>query len=294
MTSVSGPARAALLCAGLVALAAAPAHADGVSWLSDYNTARTAAHDKKLPLFIDFSTENCTWCRKLEEVTFRDPAVARLLSGQFVALHIHVAAAGGKEAALADKLNISRYPTLVFADSEGHILAKQDGYLEPAEFLQQAQHILAGLQAGDGGVQQAAHSATPAAGDDGDRARRASQLLALARADYREQRFLGCLERCKTLKADYADRPEAAEAIRLETQIRNDPEELRLACDNLTDRLGEMYLDLADAFLRKDQPARAILCLEWVVQACPGTPQAETAKERLAKVKSPVARQPDH
>jgi hypothetical protein len=162
-----------------------------------------------------------------------------------------------------------------------------------AEFGKQLDHVLAGLQRADSGVQQAAHSVTPA-GDDGDRARRAGQLLALARADYREQRFLGCLERCKMLKADYADRPEAAEAIRLETQIRNDPDEMRLACDNLTDRLGEMYLDLADAFLRKDQPARAILCLEWVVQACPGTPQAETAKERLAKVKSPVARKPDH
>ena len=48
-----------------------------------------------------------------------------------------------------------------------------------------------------------------------------------------------------------------------------------------------MYIELADAFVLKDQPARAILCLEWVAQACPGTPQAETAKGRLARDQKP-------
>ena len=132
-------------------------------------------------------------------------------------------------------------------------------------------------------------TAPPADDAGAERARRAGQLLTLAQADLREQRILVCLDRCKTIKADYGDLPEASEAIRLETKIRTNPDELRLACDNLTDRLGAMYIDLADAFLQKDQPARAILCLEWVVQACPGTPQAETAKGKLAQIKSPAA-----
>ena len=76
----------------------------------------------------------------------------------------------------------------------------------------------------------------------------------------------------------------------MEDKIRTDPEVLRQACDNLTDRLGEMYLELADGFLRKEQPQKAALCLEWVVQACPGTPQAEAAKGRLAQIHERAAR----
>ena len=54
--------------------------------------------------------------------------------------------------------------------------------------------------------------------------------------------------------------PQAAEASKLEATICGDPDQLRLACDGLTDRLGEMYLDLADAFQRKDQP-RGLFCV---------------------------------
>ncbi len=281
MTLASRPSRAALLCAVLIALAAAPVRAQGVSWFTDYNAARRAAADKKLPLFVDFSTKDCSWCRKLESTTFRDPAVVQVLSQRFIALHVDAE----KEAGLAQQLNVQSYPTLIFADPDGNVLARQEGYVKPAEFGKLLAHVLAGLQPVETSVRQAVQLTAPPV-NDAERTRQVGQLLALAQADFQEKRYLGCLERCKTLKADYGDMPQAAEAGKLEATIRGDPDQLRLACDGLTDRLGEMYLDLADAFQRKDQPARAILCLEWVVQACPGTPQAETAKERLARIKN--------
>ncbi len=277
--------RTAVLCAGLLALAAGSARADGVAWLTDYNAARRQAHDKKRPLVIDFSTQDCHWCRMLETTTFRDPAVVKALSEQFVALHLD----GEKNAELAERLKIQGYPTLIFADADGNILSRQDGYVKPAEFSKLLEHVLAAVAPADANVQQVVRvTAPPEDAGKTERTRQAGQLLSLAQADYREQRFLGCLERCKTLKADYANSPEAAQAVQLEAKIRSDPEEMRLACDGLTDRLGAMYLDLADAFLRKDQPQRAILCLEWVVQACPGTPMAETAKGKLAQMRSPA------
>jgi len=279
MTLASRPLCAALLAAVL----AAPVHAEGVTWLTDYNTARQAAHDRNLPLVIDFSTKDCVWCRKLEATTFHDPAVVKLLGGHFIAVHLD----GEKDAYLAQHLNITGYPTLVFADPAGKIVARQDGYMNADEFAKQLDHVLAGLQPVDAAVQPAVNLSAPPAPDAGgsERSRHAGLLLALARSDYRERRYLGCLERCKALTADFADLPEAAEARRLEDQVRGDPEQLRMACDNLTDRLGAMYLDLADAFLRKDDAKRAVICLEWVMQACPGTPQAETAKGRLAQIK---------
>ena len=291
MTFASPLSRAALLCAGLIALCASAVRGQGVAWLGDYNAARREAHDKNLPLVIDFSTQNCVWCRKLEATTFRDPAVVKVLSERFIALHVD----GEKDAVLAKNLNIKGYPTLIFADPDGNVLARQDGYMTAAEFGQQLDRVLASVRPIDPGVRQAVHLSGPhpeEAAANPERSRRAAQLLTLAQADFRDQRFLGCLERCKTLKTDYADLSEGAEAQRLEAKIRTDPDQMRLACDNLTDRLGEMYLDLAEAFLRKEQPDRAMVCLEWVMQACPGTPQADAARGRLAQVKERVVRKP--
>ncbi len=92
-------------------------------------------------------------------------------------------------------------------------------------------------------------------------------MLSLAKTDYREQRYLGCLERCKTLKADYADLAEGMEAQKLEAKIRRDPTLLAAACDSLADRLSDMYMDMAEAFLLKGQPQQAVPCLEWILQS---------------------------
>jgi thioredoxin-related protein len=270
----------------VLALAAAPVHAQGIVWLSDYNAARREAHDKNLPLVIDFSTQNCHWCRQLEATTFRDPAVVKLLCQHFVALRLD----GEKDAGLAQALGINAYPTLVFADPNGKVLGKQDGYVKAAEFTQIAQRALASVPPRvDSGLRQAVQVSAPPPPEklnmDEERTRNAGRLLALARADYQRQQFLGCLERCKALRADYSDLPEGAEAQRLETQIRSDPDVLSAACDTLTDRLGAMYLDMAEALMLKNKPAQAVLCLEWVVQARPGTPQAEAAKTRLTQIK---------
>jgi thioredoxin-related protein len=269
----------------VLALAAAPVHAEGIIWLTDYNVARRDAHNKNLPLVIDFSTKNCHYCRQLEATTFRDAAVVKLLSEHFVALRLD----GEKDAGLAQSLGISGYPTLIFADPDGKVLGKQEGYVKAAEFTQIAQRALASVPPRvDPGVRQAVHVSAPPPEKlnvDMERTRNAGQLLSLARADYHEQRFLGCLERCKALSADYSDLPEGAEAKQLETKIRSDPKVLGAACDSMTDRLGAMYLDMAEALMLKNEPQRAALCLEWVVQARPGTPQAETAKTRLAQIK---------
>jgi thioredoxin-related protein len=270
----------------VLALAAAPVHAEGIIWLTDYNVARRDAHNKNLPLVIDFSTKNCHYCRQLEATTFRDAAVVKLLSEHFVALRLD----GEKDAGLAQSLGISGYPTLIFADPDGKVLGKQEGYVKAAEFTQIAQRALASVPPRvDPGVRQAVHVSAPPPEKlnvDMERTRNAGQLLSLARADYHEQRFLGCLERCKALSADYSDLPEGAEAKQLETKIRSDPKVLGAACDSMTDRLGAMYLDMAEALMLKNEPQRAALCLEWVVQARPGTPQAETAKTRLAQIKA--------
>src|SRR5207248_11504832 len=110
------------------------------------------------------------------------------------------------------------------------------------------------------------------------RTRRARELLAQAREDYRTQQYLYCLERCEVLSANYPDLPEGVEAIQLATEIKGNPEWMRQACETLSDRLGVLYLSLAETWLKKGEPQQAMTCLERVVQTLPGTRQAEAAQ----------------
>ena len=78
---------------------------------SKLNRAAQEAVEKSRPLFLDFGTENCHWCKQLELRTFADPEVRALLNERFIPLKIDAQ----RNAELAEKLNIKNYPTMVFA-----------------------------------------------------------------------------------------------------------------------------------------------------------------------------------
>src|SRR5262249_42268999 len=116
------------------------------------------------------------------------------------------------------------------------------------------------------------------------RTRRARELLGQAREDYRTQQYLCCLERCEVLATNYPDLSEGVQAIQLASEIKGNPEWMRQACDTLSERLGVLYLSLAETWLKKGQPQQAMNCLERVIQTLPGTRQAEAAQLRLSQI----------
>src|SRR5262249_23065814 len=116
------------------------------------------------------------------------------------------------------------------------------------------------------------------------RAKRARDLLAQAREEYRTRRFLACLDRCDDLMTSFADLPEGADAMQLAAQIKNNPDWMKQVCESLRDRLGGLYVSLAETLLKKGQPQQAAIYLERVVQTFPGTRQAEAAQVRLAQI----------
>jgi hypothetical protein len=96
------------------------------------------------------------------------------------------------------------------------------------------------------------------------------------------------------LAGSYADLTEGSEAMQLAGEIKNNPEWMRSACDSLTDRLGLLYMSLAETWLRKGQPQQAVAILERVVQQFPGTRQAEAAQIRLSYIKGQTTMQADY
>ncbi len=123
------------------------------------------------------------------------------------------------------------------------------------------------------------------------RTRRARDLLAQAKEDFRTHQYLRTLENCETLVTNYPDLPEGAEAVQLASDIKNNPEWMKQACDSLSDRLGLLYLSLAETWIKKGQPKEAVICYERVIQTFPGTRQADTAQQRLAQLQGQPTRQ---
>lgn len=111
-----------------------------ITWRTDYQGARREAAEKNKPLVIDVGTENCTYCRKLDATTFRDPVIVGLMNERFIPLRLD---AGHDPNHVAEKLGIQAYPTIVFAAPDGKIVNVQTGYITPVPLQEQLQQVLA-------------------------------------------------------------------------------------------------------------------------------------------------------
>ena len=106
----------------------ATAVATAIQWRTDYAAARSEARSKNRLLLLDFSTEGCCWCRKLESTTFREPALVSLIDKDFIPLKIDA----DRDDSLTRALDIQGFPTLILATPSGEILNVVEGYLDAA------------------------------------------------------------------------------------------------------------------------------------------------------------------
>lgn len=127
--------------AGTLVLSLAPAQGaeKQVQWRADYDAARKEAAEKARPLFLEFQTDECFHCRRLETGPFRDPAVVALLNERYVPLRIDA----NKSPRLAEALRIQAYPTMIIAAADGKIIAFVEGYLDARPLAEHLQRSLA-------------------------------------------------------------------------------------------------------------------------------------------------------
>jgi len=163
--------------------------------------------------------------------------------------------------------------------------------LETRGATPEAMDELAGLMKTFSGTQAAADAAGMLAGladrpetRDNQRARLSRDLLATARDDFRAARYHDCLQRCDQLTTAFADRPEARDAAALAVDVRDNPERLAAACEQMNEKTAALYLVLADSWQRRGNAREAAACLDRVTKLVPGTRQAEQAQTRLAAI----------
>jgi thioredoxin-related protein len=106
------------------------------------DVADAAKGGKRLMLY--FWLEGCPYCKTLEEVTFRDPAVAARMKRELVSVALNVR--GDRETTWTDGrkrsekeltrfLGVRGTPTLLFLDEKGAVVERVSGYVEPRRLL---------------------------------------------------------------------------------------------------------------------------------------------------------------
>ncbi len=82
--------------------------------------------------------------------------------------------------------------------------------------------------------------------------------------------------------------PQRGRALRQAAPARDSPEQLQQACTDLEDSLAEIYMALAESWLRNGQPRRAAAALQKILQVCPERRQAQSARDRLQQIGNDV------
>ena len=133
-------AGAMLIMAAILGVGACRQYATGIWFKGDLDAAVEAAGARDTLVMVEFYTDWCNWCRRLEADTFKVAEVQRELK-ELVAIKRN-AEKGGAD--LAARFGVDSYPTLIFLDPAGNEVDRVLGYLPPDKFLRRVRKIRTG------------------------------------------------------------------------------------------------------------------------------------------------------
>ena len=129
-----------MMTALVVAIAACQQDTSKIWFKGDLEAARAEAGRRDTVVMIEFYTDWCNWCRRLEADTFSVLAVRSELE-QIVSLRRDAEKEGAE---LAARFGVDSYPTLIFLDPAGNEMDRIIGYLPPEPFLKRVERIRTG------------------------------------------------------------------------------------------------------------------------------------------------------
>jgi thiol:disulfide interchange protein len=115
-----------------------PAAQPAIQWAKDWPSAQKAAADSGKLIMVDFYTDWCGWCKRLDRDTFPNKTVVDA-ARNFISLRLNAEKEGRP---LARKHGVRGYPTIMFFDHTGKLVGRIGGYLKPAPFAATMKKIL--------------------------------------------------------------------------------------------------------------------------------------------------------
>ena len=133
----------ALAYAGLTILkpsSAGAAETTG-SWTT-FDKGVQQARSEHRKILVDFYTDWCSWCKKMDQEVYADGRVQRLLGSKFVAVKLNAESNDvlffqGKQytnRAFTQAMGITGYPSIVFFDDQAKPITILPGYVDAGRF----------------------------------------------------------------------------------------------------------------------------------------------------------------
>jgi thioredoxin 1 len=98
------------------------------------------AKDENKLIFLDIYASWCGSCRRLKENTFTDRQAGDLYNANFINMALDGEKGEGK--ILAQKYGVKAYPTLLFIDHSGRVVAEVNGFHNPRRFVELGERVL--------------------------------------------------------------------------------------------------------------------------------------------------------
>ena len=113
------------------------AEVSAITWDYNFYNALQKAKSQNKPILVDFYTDWCGWCKKLDRDTYSDKRVNELAL-QFVCVKVD----GDKNADLLRKYNVRGFPYTLFLASDGKVVDMIRGYAGPTDFIKKMEQVL--------------------------------------------------------------------------------------------------------------------------------------------------------
>jgi thioredoxin-related protein len=108
-----------------------------IAWVTFEEAQRLEGQSAPRKFFLYFYTQWCGYCRKLEQKTFMDRAVADYINTHFTPVRID----SEKMPKIAARYRIGGVPDIRFVTGEGEEIARWPGYIEPGQLLPLLKYI---------------------------------------------------------------------------------------------------------------------------------------------------------
>jgi thioredoxin-related protein len=119
-----------------------------IRWYS-MRQAQLKASTTGKKVLVHIYAEWCVWCEKMDEKTYTDHSVQKHLAQYYYPVRIDGESQeqitfNGQSMTMqefAKTLGVTAYPTILFIDSEGELIAQQGGFIKPDIFIKLLSYV---------------------------------------------------------------------------------------------------------------------------------------------------------
>jgi uncharacterized protein len=123
------------MAAGITAEPAAP---PSIAWQSWSDGQFAGAKREHRFVLLDLEAVWCHWCHVMDDTTYSDPAVRKLIAEKYIAVRVDQ----DSRPDISNRYEDYGWPATVVFDGEGHEIVKRRGYLPPGQMASMLQAII--------------------------------------------------------------------------------------------------------------------------------------------------------